>query len=283
MTLPLLKNWDETAHSLHQAAFAIGALRLTFLPHQHLWQEFAMKVVPEGVSTDVLPNGIEVVLDYTQQAYRIHRPGESPTATIVPLQGHTQQSAFEALLAELKLPATADAADGERVDALIKAMEANLHEPLDLRKDLTGDDSLTINALQATDYARIADTVFTGIARFRARLMAALTPVVIWPEHFDISTICFAPANHAMDDHKEHINIGFAPFSPGIDGLYLYGYSHPMPDDFVPTLPEGTHWETEAFKGICLPYEMIARQPDPVLYVEQMCLAIHSALGEAFA
>jgi hypothetical protein len=41
--------------------------------------------------------------------------------------------------------------------------------------------------------------VFTAAARFRARLEGSQTPIVVWPEHFDLSTLWF-PTNDRSDE-----------------------------------------------------------------------------------
>ena len=46
----------------------------------------------------------------------------------------------------------------------------------------------------------------------------------------------------------------------------------------MPLLEEPLQWEHDAYKGIYIPYEAIARQEHPEQYVEQMCLRMFEIL-----
>jgi hypothetical protein len=73
MKLPALTNWEATAHSLHQAAQLLGGMRMLFIDSLPNYLERAMAIKPEGLSTDPLPFGGEVILDF-RQAAMVYKP-----------------------------------------------------------------------------------------------------------------------------------------------------------------------------------------------------------------
>jgi hypothetical protein len=128
---------------------------------------------------------------------------------------------------------------------------------LDL-KAMTRSEPLTLDRDTAAGYAQAQDTVFTGLARFRARLEGHMTPIVLWPHHFDLSTLWMLDPE--MDDHKPHLNFGFAPFTPGqFDQPYLYAYAYPYPDGFVPpAVPAPLRWQRDGWTGLVVTYDDLA-------------------------
>src|SRR5919109_78870 len=74
-------------------------------------------------------------------------------------------------------------------------------------RELTNDAPLLIDAHASADYAQALDRVFTATARFRARLTGLQTPIVVWPEHFDLSFLWFA--TERATDEFPHMNFGF--------------------------------------------------------------------------
>lgn len=268
MSLPVLANWNITAHSLHQAAELLGAVRRFVLPHVPNWLELALKVIPEGVSTDKLPTGGEVVLDFGQAAF-VYR-GRNGGTTTIPLADHSQQTLFRSLLVALQADDFADLLAGVPESELPAAV-------LQKRPPFAGDTPLLVDVEQAGAYADVLYTMFTGIARFRARLLGHVTPVVVWPEHFDLSTLWFVDG--AMDDHQAHLNFGFAPFSPGFPRPYLYAYAYPYPPGVMyPDLPAPAYWNFEGWTGVVVNYDDIARADDAAQYVEDLSLLIFATL-----
>ncbi len=276
MSLPTLADWKPTAHDLHKVAHLLGALRLFALPHVPGYLEYALKVTPEGLSTDVLPSGREVILNMQRAAVTITN-GEWGEINI-PLADHSQASLFEAVLGALAFEGVSAqaATGGSLIDGFLATMTARGNILLPKREELADTTPLDPDPQVARDYAMALYEIFTGIARFRARLSGPLTPMVVWPEHFDLSFIWYAKD---ADDNAPQMNFGFAPFSPGMDRPYLYVTVYPLPADFTPpTLPDAAHWINEPWRGIVLSYDSIATQNDPDMFVEECCLAIHRAM-----
>jgi hypothetical protein len=277
--LATLENAQPTLHNLHAVAMLLGTVRVLVFERQPNYLELGMKVKPEGVSTDLLPNGGEITLDFRQLAL-VYQPA-SGAAVRIPISGQPQAALLETLLATIyggELAALVPHAAGESyTDAMLNANSASTKVKLK-HEHLSGTEPLTFEAQAAQDYADALYAIFTGVARFKARLNGNMTPAVVWNEHFDLSFLWFAAE---PDERHPHQNFGFAPFSYGIDYPYLYAYAYPYPAQFnPPSLPQGARWNTEGWTGVVLPYAEIARQADPEAYVEAACTAIFRELGK---
>ncbi|MEO8396238.1 MAG: DUF5996 family protein [Chloroflexota bacterium] len=276
--LSTLENAQPTLKNLHIAAIPLKAVRMLTMDRQPNFTHLGLKIVPNGLSTDMLPTGGEVTLDYRQLAL-VYQPaaGSAKTISIV---GQTQVALLETLLQTIytgELAAIIPHSAGESyTEAMFKAAPGLVNRSQPKRAELSDTTSLTFDAQAARDYADAFYSIFTGVARFHTRLGGSLTPAVVWPEHFDLSFLWFAAE---PDEKHPHLNFGFAPFSSGIDYPYLYAYAYPYPAQYaVPKLPPGARWNTEDWTGVVLPYSDIARQADPAAYVEESCLAIFRSL-----
>ena len=201
-------------------------------------------VVEQGLSTGRLPDGSEAVLNFGAEAVHFYAPdGEE---NVVFLDGHNQQSLLSAL---------AEA---------IPAAQARL-EP----ERLSDDSAFEINTALAGDYGRALYDVQSGFMRFRSRLLGAMTPLVIWPHHFDLSFVWFAGMD--MDERSSpHFNFGFSPYTDDtLPRPYIYTYIYPLPegmsnDDLILTpLPEPAKWHTDSWTGVVLPYDRLLSVGQP--------------------
>jgi Family of unknown function (DUF5996) len=276
MPLPMLAPWDETAHGLHNAAKLLGVIRVLLFDHVPNYLELAMKVKPQGLSTDVMPGGSQVTLDF-KQAAMVVQPANG-AATVVPLTN--QADVFTATLAALEsseLGMLANVSGDSLADRLMTAAAAKARYAVPKRDELMSTAPFQINPQVASSYADALYHIFTGVARFRARLAGQMTPIVVWPEHFDLSTLWFA--GEKPDDHGPHMNFGFAPFSAGFERPYLYIYAYPYPAQYdVPKLPASAYWNTEGWTGVVVNYDDLAKAAHPEQTVESLCLDIYKAL-----
>ena len=276
--LSTLENAQLTIRNLHTVARLLGTTRLLVFQRQPNYLELGLKTVPEGLSTDLLPTGGEVTLDFRQLAL-VYQPA-SGSAINISIRGQSQASLLETLLQTIyagELAATIPHGAGESyTDSAFKAVEGFINRLKPKRNELGDTTPLSFDGQAASDYADALYSIFTGAARFHARLNGSLTPAVVWPEHFDLSFLWFA---NQPDEQHPHLNFGFAPYSAGIDTPYLYAYAYPYPAQYAePKLPPGARWNTEGWTGVILPYAEIAKQVDPAAYVEESCTAIFQSL-----
>lgn len=273
MPLPSLDPFMPTITALHRAAIVLAPLNSALKPHMPNAQHLPLSVYPYGLRSSY-PQGGSVVLHWQDGKLIYYRP--NGYLLELPLSQHSQKSLFDALLKamnedELKdYLATVDEGSSLAEKLLLKLTgdREKAHEHL---KHYQSEESLAIDTEVAKHYGDLLNRVYTGIARWRARMAGTMSPLILWPEHFDMSTLWFA--GNEMDENKPHINIGFAPYTEGyFDKPYLYAYAYPYPQTFTMPLVEAPlHWEVKAYHGISLRYEDIARQEFPEAYIEQQC------------
>jgi Family of unknown function (DUF5996) len=278
MSLPRLDHWSETSFGLHRGALLLGALQRLTQPPLPAYLELGLQVVRNGLAAGPLPGGGRAVLDFTAGTL-VYAPPSGAEVSF-PLHGSTQAQVFAGLfgvlsqgeLAEL-LPQGPDLA--ERVSAGIAARGKRYRPPRP--ETLWDETNIKLDGQTSRAYLEVMQLIFTAIARFRARLTGMQTPLVVWPEHFDLSTLWFRDA--AIDESQAHLNFGFAPFSEGLSEPYFYAYAYPYPQRFdPPALPAGARWHTQGWTGAVLPYDAIAAQSVPAAFVEEACQAIYAGL-----
>lgn len=280
MPLPTLTHWETTSPHLHKAAFLVGAVRLLTHEHKPNYLELGMKVVPEGISSDTLAAGGELILDFANCAY-LYKAADGKEQTI-PINGQSQANLLKTLLKLLKLTdlksVLGDLPDETIVDEMFKMTSQWQNRVKPDPQHLTDTTPIAINPDVARDYADIQFRVFTAMARYRARLMGPMTPIVVWPEHFDMASLWFS--TEKADENEPHLGYGMAPFSPGIPRPYIYMYAYPYPESYTPpTLPDQVKWETDAYTGPYLSYDTIANQPDPEQFVEDSLAAMYEMMA----
>jgi hypothetical protein len=267
--LPPLKRWESTAHGLHQASQILAALRLLTLERSPNYLELGLAVYEEGLSTGPLSGLGEVTVNFETCA--LDCTAASGNRTSIPLQRATSMSLFEAALDTLEAGGwrglTWRDGTASPVEAALARLESLGHPFPPTRADLTSHAPLAIDPARSADYAHALYRIFTAAARFRASLVGSMTPIVVWPEHFDLSFLWFS--TETADAEHPHMNFGFAPFADDSDRPYLYDYAYPMPDGFeqLPP-PNGAGWHTAGWQGVTFPYDTLAAEDDPEARIE---------------
>jgi hypothetical protein len=278
MSLPDLKNWTRTTYGLHRGVLLLGAIQRLTQPPQPAFLELGLQVRPHGLATGRLPSGGQVSLNL-ETASLIYTPNDGAEERY-PLNGSSQTELFTDLflrLARQELVGVLPPGETmfKRVSAGIAARHGRYRPPNP--ETLLDETSLEIDLETARAYQEVVEHVFTGIARFRARLLGVMTPVTVWPHGFDLSTLWFT--GKEIDESQPHMNFGFSPHSGGIDHPYLYAYAYPYPEKYEPpVLPEGARWHTQGWTGMVLSYGVIARQPDSMNFIESSCETLYQGL-----
>ena len=283
MSFPQLNDWKNTSWSLHQASMLLGPIHNAVFAPQNNYLHLPMFIEPSGLVSQKLPQGGYIHVNFKDAAVIYER--SNGARDHFPFADHTQASLLEALLTSLKQEELASFFDSLESETLAAGLMQKLHadgtrvEFLKL-EDVTNTEPLTCDQKTARDYADVLSGAFTAVARFRGHLNGHMTPIVVWPEHFDLSTLWFHPDNHAMEDGKPHLNFGFTPYTPGqYEFPYLYAYAYPYPEPFdPPVLPEPAFWNTEGWRGVVVKYEDLQIQTDPVDFIEALLREIQEIL-----
>lgn len=248
---PLVPGWEPTRDSLHSATRVLGAIRIAAI--EPLPNELHYSVIPtsRGCSTGELDVGGELVLDFARGAISCVE-GENERFSVA-LAGHHQRSLFEAVLSELT--------------GVSKSIDAS-------DEKITSEELFTFDPKVADDAGAVFAQVWNALARFRARLSGFMTPVVLWPHHFDLSFLWF-PGPGTNEETDRQMNFGFAPVSEGFAAPYLYGYCWPMKNEaeLPPELVAPARWHDEGWKGAVVDYGDFAEAPTPQQVIEDTMMA----------
>jgi hypothetical protein len=241
-------DWSETRRLLQAYARILGQIRRQLSPaHKHWWHA-SLRPTAIGLSTGPLIVGdtaYELVQDFTlhqilitnSRGESLREPmlGQSPRAFGADLRRRLQTLGLEIELDEAGL----DESDGRyRLEDAAAWWRSVL----------------------------VATSVFE---RFGAEQREEISPVQLWPHHFDLALAWFsgrrvpgvdpADAEHA----DEQIGFGYSPGDATIPEPYFYAGAYPAPDGLDGgELPQGARWQCEGYTGAALPYAAIAGRED---------------------
>jgi hypothetical protein len=252
MQLPPLSDWTQTRDSLHRVAQIVATIKKARVPKQINALHLSLFVVPEGLTSGRLADGSSLTADFRNRTVR-YQPA-SGEEVVISLEGHSPSSLMDTLLQH------------------IPSGRENIPVPADLGTEL-----LTIDPAAAADYAKALYTIYTALARFRARLLGTMTPLVVWSHGFDLSFLWFRGGD--PDEHSQpHLNFGFSPGSEGFPRPYLYAYASPSPDDLTTrALPPPARWYSASWTGAVVDYDQLTSD-NPETQIEALAASIYQTL-----
>lgn len=257
MTLPSMMNWDQTRAALHQVAQVIGAVRVACsdpLPND---LHYSLNWTTTGFSSATMRCG--GVLEFNLRTLQLAFTRCDKAVFTLTVRGHSQISLANRLLATF-----ADCGY-----SITPSMQR-----------ITNDSPFEIDPAMAEDSLAALNAMYTALARFRAKLVGYLTPLVLWPHHFDLAFLCF-PTSETDEHSAPQMAFGFATHSAGLDRPYLYAYAWSKPTGYLelPVAPPAQAL-TEDYTGLYLAYDGIRSADDLNSLVESLLLRYHRAAGE---
>lgn len=252
MSLPALEHFSPTRTSLQRAAQVLSAIRKATTPPLPNALRLSLHVTPYGLTTGPLSFGGALLLDFAQAAIIYQRP-DYPEQSVM-LIGHHPRSLYDTLQAVLR--------------------DANLESVT-----ISSEAIFEIDRAVAADYAQALYSIFTAVARFRARLSGSQTPVVVWPHGFDLSTLWFS-GDGTDEHHDPHLNFGFSPASAGFERPYFYSYAYPMPPGYDGVkLPAPVRVIHEPFAGMVFSYDDLVHSSNPEAEIEYLFTEVYRAVS----
>ncbi len=249
MALPSLLNWETSRDGLHQIALIVGAFRVACSDPRPNDLHFSLDLTDSGFSTSTIRGGGLLEFDLNTLLLRFSRCGAS--VFTLSARGHSQVSLAQALIAIFK-------DSGYSISPSMK--------------HITQEGALEIDATLARDYLVALDRLYTALARFRARLAGYMTPLVLWPHHFDMGFIWF-PGGGGDEHADPQIAFGFAPFSEGLDRPYIYAYAWSKATGYIEA-PVSTPAQAikEGYTGLYAAYDDLRQASDFDSVIESILL-----------
>ena len=249
MALPSLSNWETARDALHQIALVLGAFRVACVDPQPNDLHFSLDLTEAGFSTSTMRCGGVLEYDLNSLQMSFSRCGAS--VFTLDAMGSSQVSLARALIAIFQ-------DSGYSISPSMKR--------------ITHDSALDIDADLSRNYLHALKRVYTALARFRARLGGYMTPLVLWPHHFDMGFIWFPGGG--SDEHADpHISFGFAPFSAGLDRPYIYAYAWSKASGYVQApVAAPAQAITEGYTGLYAAYDDLREAGDFDATIESMLM-----------
>lgn len=241
---PSLKGWQPTRDTLQLYAKAVGVVPRAHAEFDPKWWHISLKVIPDGLVTDdmALSDGgaFNIKMDLTRHMVILSTS-----------QGLVREFDMTAGLSATEfgneiLSAVADLGlKGEYDRTRFENEEPRVYKPEDAKKYFTA--------------LKNADRIFK---EHRASLSGEVSPVQLWPHHFDLAFEWFGTLMVVTGEGGEatqnpaQLNLGFSPGDDSYTEPYFYSNPWPFESDRLADkpLPQGARWFTVSWQGTMLPY-----------------------------
>lgn len=245
---PDLSAWEPTLGTVHAYAKIPGTIRRNMvdpLPH---WEHASLVVTTDGLSSGLLPKDLEITIDHTDHRLVLRQRGDELASA--PLDaGFTATELGRRAAGWLRDCGVETVFEAERWEN----DAPRLYEPA---------------AAQAGHAAqREAADMFAALA---SRIYPwEVSPVALWPHHFDVSVAVIGTRRVPYDDggtpasSPSQIGCGFSPPDGNVDTPYLYATPWPFPDGLADVeLPGAARWTSAGFEGAVLRYRDVESAAD---------------------
>lgn len=255
--LPPLADWDVTRASLHTITRIASAIKKAHTASQINGLHLAFLVTPTGLTSGKLNDDLRVDIEFFDAALIL--------------------SQNENVIQRIEFA-------GHPVGDVLQAAEQSGFLPAEVASDLNITYTGTMFILEprlARDYARALHMVHGSFAQFWDALRTGTrTPLVVWPEGFDLSFLWFS-GDRPDEQTQPHLAFGFSPYSEGFPRPYLYAYSRPMPENYETRVPpEGMRWVTKPWQGLATEYDAFAEHDTASEDVYAWMRAAYAALKQ---
>lgn len=243
---PSLNGFGPTRRTLQLYARALSALARAHAPAHPLWWHIGLRVTPNGLITDNMPQPDGGIVTGRMDFQRAQLILESS-------DGHDWAWPMDAGLS--------GSAMGERL--LAAAAEAGLTKQVGRDRFASDEPGVYDAGVVGRFFVALvrADRV---LQRHSTRLGRKSGPVNFWPHGFDLSVewygtrVVRSTEDGEVKEQPAQLNLGFYP---GEDDDSSYFYSNPWPFDADKLLgrglPDGAVWHTDGWEGTMLPYTAV--------------------------
>jgi len=246
---------SATSDALHAYARILGEWMTACRPKRKHWWHVSLRPALNGLTTDVIHADIDFELQLDMRASV--------------LLGQTSNG--ERLAESLRGQSAAELAGNIRGFLRAAGLDDRFIPETGQHSD---DEFADYSAESARKLADALSSVTAALDAFRAGIREEVSPIQVWPHHFDLSML-WLPGDKVpnQDPHDEEyadqqMNFGFTFGDEGIPEPYFYVTAYPLPEALPSLLlPAGALWQTDGFSGAVLLYKTLLENVDPDAYL----------------
>jgi hypothetical protein len=275
-----LEPWRGTRDTLHLVSQLLGKTLLATCAPQNHWWHAALRVTARGLASlaPVGDRGLDLELDLVEHAVVVRTPGRERRMPLVADRSmHAYLDGYRALLREV----------GVDVELWPVPVEVPAPVPFD------GDDvPRPYDRAQAATFFQVLRRCDAALKALAGRFVGKQSPVHFFWGSFDLAATRFsgrrAPERPGADPvtreaySHEVISFGFWPggvsqTGVAVDEPIVYAYAVPEPDGFRDAAVPAPGRYDGRLGEFVLPYDAVARRPDPAAEIRAFCEAAYEA------
>lgn len=270
-----LASWQETRDTLHTYSRILGKIRQALTPPLQHWWHISLYPDDCQLTTGPMPipnsrnrdfDSCNLGIDLNAHAVCISNPTSEQR---IPLAGQSAHSLTAAILRGLARWDVRPAID----------------------EDLFADGTpLAYDPDKARRYGQVLDGLAAVWTNFQSELPGKISPVQLWPHHFDLSLVWFTGRKvpgvdpNDLENADEQMAFGFSTGDEGIPDAYVYVTAYPFPDSLTSfALPAPAYWQTTGWQGALIPYNELVEMDEPASRLLDILRAVQRACAEKMA
>ncbi|HWC95697.1 MAG TPA: DUF5996 family protein [Candidatus Sulfopaludibacter sp.] len=268
-----LREWQDTAQTLHMWLQVAGKIRMMLTPPLNHWWHVTLTVTSRGLTTGPIPyadGAFEIQFDFLQHQLHVGTCGGA--TTVLPLQPQSVALFYNSLMEALR---------GLGISVTINTKPQEVADPIDFEKDFT---HKSYDPEYARRFFRALSSTEKVFQRFRSGYVGKSSPVQFFWGSMDLACARFSgrpavpprPGRIAGISHEE-VSVGFWPGEGlGAPAFYAYAAPHPGGLEADPIRPAAASWNPQIGEFILL-YDDVRSAPDPSEALYAFCTSVYEA------
>jgi len=260
--LPALGSWEGTRDSLQAYARVLGAIRGDLVEPHPQWWHISLQPEAKGLTTG----------DISSQ-----KPDAKRISARIDLELTEHVAVLHAGQATQTSARLGEVTPTELGDWLLKGLTEIGFEAEPPVEKWQNDQPQPYAPDEADRYLGSLTAVAEVFSLIRENLPGKVSPVQLWPHHFDLSFEWFGERTIVHEEHAEtreapsQIGFGFSTGDEGHPGAYFYANPWPFDEALLRhELPGAARWNTEGWQGSLLPYDAVATQTGLATYLQRV-------------
>jgi hypothetical protein len=265
---PELKNWGSTRAALHNYCKLLGAIRGAYSEPHPNWWHVSLRPYTSGLTTTKIPHPTNK---------------EDHFSLSLDLRNHYVLLSFSnGNLHQYRL------IDGLSVNELgnilIEELAAEKFQTRIAKEKYDNSEKNEYSIDDAEKYFSTLNQIVNVFQLFADGISGELSPIQLWPHHFDLSFEQFGKKRIPYEEegeskeYKSQIAYGFAPPDDSFQEPYFYVNPFPFDANITKSpLSKGAYWFEKGWNGAVLPYSEISNNPEGENILKQYLLSAQKA------